>query len=325
MFLNSKHEKKGLIEIDLESLNSFVVLSECLNFTKAAEKLFVTQSAFSKRIVRLEEEFGKQLVYRNNRGVFLTADGHRFLLHAKHILKEYDSLLADLSIPVEIPYSRLRVGFLSHSIQRFLPEFIRDYRSAHPNVECILQDGLQTELIEHFLDGALDVLIATEHAVSSLRNSNKILLTEEPIRLLVPSDSPYAKREVVDLLELKNENFVVLSNHGSYLGPLQNRNNLLIRYCNAHSFIPNIIPCYLFSDIPLMVACGAGYAIATTATEHYARGDVAHVPIKGHEQDTFKIYAFYDELNLAEVENFVFAFRHFIQESLNSEQTDEKA
>ena len=292
--------------MDLESLNSFIVLSQYLNYTKAASVLHVTQPTLSKCIVRLERELGKQLIERNNRGVFLTESGCKVLKYAKQMLNQHVAMLDELSIPPGQDHEEyhLRVGFLSHSVHQYLPPFLKEYRSRYPQAQISLFDGGQSLLTKAFLDGRLDVLIATEAACGALEHYHRLLISEEPIRLLVPSDSPYAGMDCVDMEGLKEETFLLLGNNYSYLVPGYNRNNLLLRVCAAHQFFPKVVQCEMLSNLPIMVACKMGLAVATAALQFYAKGCVTFVPIKGHESDMYRIYAFYDDLNFSHSELF---------------------
>ena len=307
--------------MDLDTLNSFVVLSQYLNYTKAAAALHMTQPTLSKCIVRLEQELGKQLIFRNNRGVFLTEDGEKALRYAKQILSSHTALLEELNAPANEVNGHLRVGFLGHCTHQFFPGFIKEYRAKYPGVSVALLDGDQEFLIKAFLDGRLDVLIATEAACDTLQHCQKTLLNTEQIYLLVPSDSKYAGQESVDIEELKDEAFVCLGNYHSYLAPSHNPSNLLFRICAAHKFFPKTVTCSRLSNLPLMVACKMGYAIATSALKFYARSCVTFVPIKGHELDRYRIYAFYDELNLTNATTFINLFQAYIQKKQEAEPT----
>ena len=75
------------MELDLTQVRAFVVTAEQLHFGRAAARLFLTQQALSKRIQRLEHSLGEPLFVRGPRGVELTEAGHRFLPHARALLR----------------------------------------------------------------------------------------------------------------------------------------------------------------------------------------------------------------------------------------------
>ena len=283
--------------MDFDTLNNFVTLAKHLNYNKAAADLHITQPTLSKCISRLEGELGKQLFFRNNRGVFLTPDGEIALRHAKSMLNQSNLLLNELQTSDTKQHHHLRLGVLSHSIHLYLPGFMREYKESHPNVSIHLVDGDQSTLIDEYLSGNIDMFIGTQGACEPLAHCKKTLLNEEKICILVPTHSEYAKLDVIDLEDVKDETFVLLGNTVSHLTPQYNRNNITMKLCALHKFVPKTIPCRLFPNIPLMVACGMGLAILSEAGKFYGKSCVTYLPIKGHENDTMKIYSFYDELN----------------------------
>ncbi len=98
------------MELDLTQVRAFVVTAEQLHFGRAAERLFLTQQALSKRIQRLEHTLGEPLFVRGTRGVELTDAGHRFLPHARQLLAAADAA-AQAARPASWP---LRVDVWGH-------------------------------------------------------------------------------------------------------------------------------------------------------------------------------------------------------------------
>lgn len=298
--------------MDFESINNFLTLSDTLNYSKAADNLHITQPTLTKCIHRLEAELGKKLFFRNNRSVQLTPDGEIVRKHFLYIAAQNRSLLYELNSSEQPLTHHLRVGFISQVVQFYLPGFLKEYLKRHPNVKVHLAEGEQSALIDSYLSGSLDIYIGTENACDMLSHCSKTLLREEPIYMLVPTDSKYAKMPVVDVEDMKDEVFILLGNAISYLTPQYHRNNLIMRICLEHKFFPKTVPCRFLHDIPLMVACNVGVSIATSATKFYSRDCVTFVPILGHENDTLKIYAFYDNLKKEVTGQFVSELQDYI-------------
>ena len=79
--------------MDNQNLKAFIAVASTGSFSEAAEHLYLTQSAISKRIAQLEEQIGKKLFDRIARQVSLTEAGQELLPRARHILKEYENAL----------------------------------------------------------------------------------------------------------------------------------------------------------------------------------------------------------------------------------------
>lgn len=77
--------------MELRQLRYFVETADCLNFSEAARKLFVSQSSLSEQVKKLEDEIGKPLFVRSSRGVSLTDAGAVLLEHARATLRHADA------------------------------------------------------------------------------------------------------------------------------------------------------------------------------------------------------------------------------------------
>ena len=73
--------------MNIETIRCFISLAECLNFTRAAAKEHITQTAMSRKISSLEKELDVVLLYRDTRQVELTVAGNEFYLKAQELLK----------------------------------------------------------------------------------------------------------------------------------------------------------------------------------------------------------------------------------------------
>src|ERR1700742_2044382 len=80
------------MDFDPTLLRALIAVKEAGSFTRAAERLYLTQSAVSHQIRRLEEQVGRPLLYRTTRRVTLTEDGNEFAHHAEQILASLDAL-----------------------------------------------------------------------------------------------------------------------------------------------------------------------------------------------------------------------------------------
>lgn len=89
-------------------LKVFETVARRLNFTRAAEELFITQPAVTRHIKELERLLDARLFKREGRGIALTAEGVRLLVHSRRILKEYETLAEDMSSGPE--YARFPVN-----------------------------------------------------------------------------------------------------------------------------------------------------------------------------------------------------------------------
>lgn len=125
--------------MDIEALKAFMAVAGQGSFSLAAEQLFLTQPAVSKRIAALEMELGAPLFDRVGRRIILTEAGRTLLPKARHILDEIAEsrrMIANLSQHVSGP---LRLATSHHIGLHRLPPVLRDYTRRYPLVELDIQ------------------------------------------------------------------------------------------------------------------------------------------------------------------------------------------
>src|SRR4030095_11983121 len=108
--------------MELRHLRYFVALAECLSFTRAAERVHVTQSTLSHQIRQLEEEVGRMLFERIGKRVVMTEAGERFIEHATRALREVDHGLGALKESSQDLAGEVRVGATHTFNLGFIPE-----------------------------------------------------------------------------------------------------------------------------------------------------------------------------------------------------------
>ena len=129
-------------------LKVFETVARRLNFTRAAEELFITQPAVTRHIKELERLLDARLFKREGRGIALTAEGVRLLPHSRRILKEYETLAEEISFGRNSPVSgELSLGASSTMSQYVLPPLLALFNRHYPEIRIWLKSG-NTEEIE---------------------------------------------------------------------------------------------------------------------------------------------------------------------------------
>ncbi|SDN17942.1 DNA-binding transcriptional regulator, LysR family [Methylobacterium phyllostachyos] len=145
----------GSLDIDL--LRSFVMVAETGVLSRAADRIGRSQAALSMQMKRLEDLVGHPLLTRTGRGVLLTVQGDRLLVHARRILATHDDAVAEFS--GGSLGGSLRFGCPDDYAQAFLPHLLRSFAQLHPAaaiaVVCAATPRLQAQLDRGGLDLAL--------------------------------------------------------------------------------------------------------------------------------------------------------------------------
>jgi DNA-binding transcriptional LysR family regulator len=192
---------------DLRELRYFVAVAEELSFTRAAERLHVSQSALSAAVRQLEVRVGVTLLHRTTRKVDLTAAGRTLLAHARVVLKASASL--DGALRVHRSGGRLRIGIFAHGAGALTLPILQAFEAEHPDVEVDVSDVSPVTLVTALVDGRLDVVLAHGEPgderldVRALATSSVALVTRAGERdPIVAAFRDVAERVTADQLHL---------------------------------------------------------------------------------------------------------------------------
>lgn len=135
------------------------VLGETKNITHASELLFMTQSAISKRIKAIEEEFGKELLVRSHQGITFTPSGEKVLEYCRKAIEEMEAVKQELEMTDGEICGTLKAGYsISYGTYR-LAKQIADYHNAYPKVNLQVTSDQSGVLFQQMVEGKLDIAI----------------------------------------------------------------------------------------------------------------------------------------------------------------------
>jgi DNA-binding transcriptional LysR family regulator len=145
--------------LDLDQLQTFIMIADTGSFTRAAEEVHRTQSAVSMQMRRLEERIGKALFEKDGRINKLTEEGERLLSYARrmiHLNRETLAAFDDRRLE-----GTIRIGTPDDYADRFLPEIMARFSRSNPRVELTVICEPTFNLVEHIKRGHLDLALVT--------------------------------------------------------------------------------------------------------------------------------------------------------------------
>ncbi|MFF8908727.1 LysR substrate-binding domain-containing protein [Streptomyces olivaceoviridis] len=148
----------------LAQLTIFVAVAEELHFTRAAERLNMTQPPLSRQIQLLETDLGVQLLDRNNRTVRLTPAGRAFLTEARRILHQSEHAALAVRRVSTGEAGAIAVGFTAASAYSALGSLLETSRVALPGVEILLRELVTRDQLKALGEGSLDLGLARPSA-----------------------------------------------------------------------------------------------------------------------------------------------------------------
>ncbi|MBA0281479.1 LysR family transcriptional regulator [Stenotrophomonas maltophilia] len=194
--------------MNLKQLEFAVALAEEGNFTRAAERCHVVQSALSHQIAGLEQELGTPLFERLPRQVRATAAGEAMLVHARQVLASLRHLRADVAAVSGEVRGLLAIGQISSLTGIDVVAMLAAFQQVHPQVEFQLRVDKSEDLIAQVQSRELDVALVGLAPSAALDGvCHRMLQEEDLVAVLAPSHR-LARRKRLPLTALQDEALV---------------------------------------------------------------------------------------------------------------------
>ena len=220
-------------QIEFRHLEYFLVLSDTLHYRKAAEKLFISQSALSQQIQRLELIVGQELFVRTNRKVNLSDSGKLFRQEAAIIVQQLNQSMERWQLAVEGIRGLIRIGFVGSAMQHYLPTIIKHFSETHPKIKFYLEDLSNQAQLAALEKGQLDIGFVRANDIPSTMNLQSVY--KENFSLVLPENHPITANNFVNMGQLANESFILFPNTKSQMYYQQ-----ILNICGDCGFSPTI-------------------------------------------------------------------------------------
>ncbi|MEU4233848.1 LysR substrate-binding domain-containing protein [Nonomuraea sp. NPDC026600] len=187
--------------MELRQLEYFVAVAEEQNFTRAAERVHISQSGVSAQIRQLERELGAELFDRSARTATLTVAGKAALEHARATLAAAEAVGQAVGEVAGLIRGTLTVGMVIGCTVTPLFDALATFHLAHPGVEISLLEDNSERLVDAVRAGTLDLaLVGT--ATATPAGLHALTIISERLVAAVPAGHPLAKQRQVTLRDL---------------------------------------------------------------------------------------------------------------------------
>ena len=187
----------------LAELRVFVALAESGHFTRAAERLGMSQSSFSASLVKLEKQLGTRLFDRHTRACRVNEAGAALLPAAHRLVADWDHLFADARDFARFSRGRVTVAAPNVQCALLLPPVIRTFGETHPGVRVVLHDVPEHEVHALVRSGGADLGIATQTDARTDLVSTA-MSADEFVAVLSP-DHPLCARRTLEWAQVARE------------------------------------------------------------------------------------------------------------------------
>jgi len=261
--------------MDFKQLEYFVTLANTLNFTKASETHFITQSTLSRQIKALEDELGVSLFNRTTHAVALTAAGELYFDEATQIILSQKNSIERLHNLSNTQADSLRCGYLGNCLESILPGFIRDYRQSHPGVKLTLRDYYNhSQLLVALEDGMIDVTFMLSTSLIDQDFLTTLDLASCGVSLITHPDNPLAIKKTVSIAEMSDEPLLFIDRSSTWFGFIVS--TFVSRRINPHW----VHGCSGIANLMMMVMCGYGSSLVSSIYKSMAPADLVFVDVE---------------------------------------------
>lgn len=242
-----------MIHFDLADLRLFINIAETPSMTQGARKSFMSTAAASNRIKKLEEQVGQPLLYRDSRGVELTAAGDTMLKHARIMLRQVQYLQNELSEFSDEHVGHIRIFANTTAVTDFLPETLAVLMVQHPQLTIDLQERVNLEVLRGVAEGASDIGITA--GPIKAQGLDVIHFSTDRLVVATHQGHPLATQAALTLADTLAYPHICLQEASSLLRFLQNQVDALQRELNVR------IQVFGFESMCRMIEAGVGIGI----------------------------------------------------------------
>lgn len=263
---------------DFRQLRYFIAVAEELSFTRAAQRLHLSQPPLSQQIQALEQDLGVRLLERDKRNVMLTPPGRLFLDQARQILAMADEARTQVAEAAAGFSGHLKLAYtVSVSFHPALPQTLLRLGQNAPNVRVWLSEMYSEPQFSAIRNGQIDVGFVRD--VPTHEDDARVLrldvIDREPLLLALPAGHRLAGRQSVELGEVAGDPFVVQPRE--LAATLYDR---LVRLATTAGFHPVIRQhAQQINGLLALVAAGIGLALVPASMQVVKLAGVSYVPL----------------------------------------------
>ena len=266
--------------MEFRQLKTFLAIAETRNFTRAAERVHLTQAAVSSQIKALEAEAEVPLFTRTNKKVVLTEAGESLVQHAQKLLRAHDEALLALKELSEVEKGRLRIGNASTTATNdYLPAILAELKSTYPKTQCTVRHATSAEIVTQILQGELDVGIVSLPVEAA--NIRAEVLQRDRLVAIVQPGHRFAHQRNVTPQQLASEPMILGEQGG-------NTRRLIDLFFEKSGVKPDVMmELGSMTSIKRMVEADLGASIIpySSVREEIKAGKLVALPVRGFKDN----------------------------------------
>lgn len=218
--------------MDFRQLKYFLEIVKYKSITKASESLHISQPALSKMIKGLEDELGIPLIVRTNKTSDITDAGLVVMEYAQKVLLLMDEMADTINDMTNLSRGQIHIGLPPIIGSLFFPKVLAKFHLKYPNVQINITEYGAARVVKSVEEGEFELGVAVLPIEE--QHFDFYPIVEEEMKLLVHHEHPLAIREIVELHELKDEEFIFYSEEFALHQIMRNE-------CISQGFEPKVL------------------------------------------------------------------------------------
>lgn len=265
--------------MELKQLQQFLVLSETLNFSRAAEQLNMAQPALSISIRKLEEKWSVQLFVRSSKSVSLTDAGSMLLDDVRQALFYVEQARKKAREAQAGDYAAVQIAFIGSAIYSLIPSLLPFFHERYPTFRLELTEMANSSVLRALENGEADIGLV-RLPVSRTTGLKVIPLEKSLFSVIVHKNNPLAAHRRLSLKDIAREPFI------QYTGENPGMDSLVAEMFQKQGIDPNIVQwAKQVQTMVGLVESGMGVALVPSVSQKKAPPDVVYIPLVEEEQE----------------------------------------
>src|SRR3954471_18774656 len=271
-----------MLRMELRHLRTIAAVARHGSFSKAADELYLAQSAVSQQVRRFEEALGGGVSRRTSRSVEVTAEGEVVLEYARRVLREVDGLHSELGELTGLVRGEVRIGGMYPTGPYDLAEILAEFRMRHPGVAINMVEDTQEDVLKRLRTDELDCAFTAVEPDTLGDEYAATLIWEEEFVVALPVDHALADDGHVTFDQLAGEDLIAYRENSALRRRLE-------RTMADRGLAPrNAFICTEMAAVRALVSKGLGVAVIPRSVAEQGAPPIALRPI-GPERFTWPV------------------------------------
>lgn len=262
--------------MDIQQIRYFLAVARYESFSKAAQKLFVTQPILTRCVKNLEQELGLPLIVRTTRSFALTDAGQTLAEYGSRLVQQQEDLCRRMEDLKQVRSGQLRLSSPGPLLDLYFPKLVTGYHALHPGIRIHIRESGSRPVAQDVLDGSADmgvVMLPLEDA----ENLHVFPILTDAVHAVVPKNHPFAGETAIPIGKLRDVELITY-------GKSTTLYHTFLRLCRDEGFSPaiayqSLMPNFILDTIALGSCVGV---LPRPMVDLGTNRDLVSIPILPH-------------------------------------------